>query len=225
MSKDNPDGIVSANVASTRSTTAGGERYDDDCHNCGRKGHRRSDCPEKPSKCDGCGERGHMQKYCAIVQRYAKSRARSASGQGSRGSTHEKKGTKPSKVNEKFKKAAALAAGISESISELEHHLGDEQEELSSEDDGEYGKAGVTSFAARVHGAPMHKSRASGSKQAAGRRSVIQAKTVVVMAEQRESSDESCRAMRSLEETPVEEIKIKIDSGCVGGAVVRGGDP
>ena len=221
MAKDNPDGIVSANVASTRSTTAGGERYDDDCHNCGRKGHRRSDCPEKPSKCDGCGERGHMQKYCAIVQRYAKSRARSASGQGSRGSTHEKKGTKPSKVNERFKKAAALAADISESISELEHHLGDEQEELSSEDDGEYGKAGVTSFAARVHGAPMHKSRASGSQQAAGRRSVIQAKTVVVMAEQRESSDESCRAMRSLEETPVEEIKIKIDSGCVGGAVVN----
>ena len=103
MAKDNPDGIVSANVASTRSTTAGGERYDDDCHNCGRKGHRRSDCPEKPSKCDGCGERGHMPKYCAIVQRYAKSRARSASGQGSRGSTHEKKGTKPSKVNERFK--------------------------------------------------------------------------------------------------------------------------
>ena len=113
-------------------------------------------------------------------------------------------------MNERFKKAAALAADISESISELEHHLGDEQEELSSEDDGEYGKAGVTSFAARVHGAPMHKSRASGSQQAAGRRSVIQAKTVVVMAEQRESSDESCRAMRSLEETPVEEIKIKI---------------
>jgi len=143
MTKDNPDGIVTANVATaSRPATAGGER----CHNCDREGHRRSDCPEKPSKCQGCGETGHMQKYCAIVQRYTKSRAKSASGQGRRGGTHEKKkGKQPtSKLDARFKKAAAMAAEISETIEELQHQLGDEHEELYSQgedDDDEDGEA------------------------------------------------------------------------------------
>ena len=98
--------------------------------------------------------------HCAIVQRYTKSRAKSASGQGRRGGTHEKKkGKQPtSKLDARFKKAAAMAAEISETIEELQHQLGDEHEELSSQgedDDDEDGE--VTGFVACVH-QPVHKS-------------------------------------------------------------------